>query len=104
VREALPALLDPRLLAAAIGVGICSSVIPYVCDQLAMARLPRASFALLLALMPVCAVAIGALVLRQLPGPLEWTGIGLVIAGVRLHRNADVVPITDIPSIQEKPT
>jgi inner membrane transporter RhtA len=104
VREALPALLDPRLLAAAIGVGICSSVIPYVCDQLAMARLPRASFALLLALMPVCAVAIGALVLRQLPGPLEWTGIGLVIAGVRLHRNADVVPITDIPSSKEKPT
>jgi inner membrane transporter RhtA len=104
LRETLPALLDPRLLAAAIGVGICSSVIPYVCDQLAMARLPRASFALLLALMPVCAAAIGALVLRQVPGPLEWTGIALVIAGVRLHRSADLVPITPIASTREEVT
>jgi inner membrane transporter RhtA len=88
LREALPALLDIRLLAAAIGVGICSSVIPYVCDQLAMARLARATFALLLALMPVCAVVIGALVLRQVPSAAEWSGIALVIVGVRLHRSA----------------
>jgi inner membrane transporter RhtA len=88
-REALPALLDVRLLGAAIAVGICSSVIPYVCDQLAMARLPRSTFALLMALLPASAALIGALVLRQLPSPLEWTGIALVIAGVRLHRPAN---------------
>jgi len=35
-RAALPAFSDPMLLAAAIGVGVSSSVIPYVCDQLAM--------------------------------------------------------------------
>src|SRR6185312_5866840 len=39
IGDALPAFGDPLLLAAAIGVGISSSVIPYVCDQLAMARL-----------------------------------------------------------------
>jgi len=86
-QEALPALRDPRLLAAAIGVGICSSVIPYVCDQLAMARLPRATFALLLALLPAAACLIGAIVLRQIPAPVESIGIGLVIAGVLLHRS-----------------
>jgi len=101
LRDALPAFSDARLLAAAVGVGICSSVIPYVFDQLAMARLPRASFALLMALMPVCAVAIGALVLRQLPGPTEWTGIALVIAGVRLHRGATIAKST--PSIHREP-
>jgi len=37
------ALADPLLLGAAVGVGISSSVIPYVCDQFAMARLPRAT-------------------------------------------------------------
>ena len=70
-RDALPAFHDARLLIAAVGVGICSSVIPYVCDQLAMARLPRSTFALLLALLPATASIIGALVLRQIPTPVE---------------------------------
>ena len=34
----VPALLDPVALAAGVGVGVVSSVIPYVFDQLAMAR------------------------------------------------------------------
>jgi inner membrane transporter RhtA len=84
--DALPAFHDARLLFAAIGVGICSSVIPYVCDQLAMARLPRSTFALLLALLPAAASVIGAVVLRQIPAPIEIFGIALVIGGVLLHR------------------
>jgi inner membrane transporter RhtA len=84
--EALPAFMSPLLLAAGIGVGLTSSVIPYVCDQLAMARLPRASFALLLALLPATAALVGALVLRQIPTHAETIGIALVIGGVALHR------------------
>ena len=38
--SAAPALVDPVALAAGIGVGVASSVVPYVFDQLAMARLP----------------------------------------------------------------
>jgi inner membrane transporter RhtA len=83
---ALPAMASPVLLAAGAGVGVCSSVIPYVCDQFAMARLPRASFALLLSLLPAIACLVGALVLRQFPGPREALGIGLVAAAVALHR------------------
>lgn len=83
---AAPALLRPELLLAGIGVGICSSVIPYVCDQLAMARLPRASFALLLALLPATAVLVGLLVLRQTPSAVELGGVALIIGGVALHR------------------
>ena len=84
--EALTAFDSPLLLGAAIGVGICSSVIPYVCDQLAMARLPRASFALMLCLLPVTATLIGALVLAQIPSPTDLAGIALVVAGMALHR------------------
>ena len=76
-------------LGAAIGVGISSSVIPYVCDQLAMARPKRASFALVLALLPATASAVGIVVLRQIPSPAEIAGIILVIAGVALHRGQD---------------
>ena len=88
-RDAIPALHDARLLLAGIGVGICSSVIPYACDQFAMARLPRHTFSLLLALLPAMACAIGALVLRQIPTPLELCGIALVIGGVLLHHSGE---------------
>jgi inner membrane transporter RhtA len=84
--QAAPALGKPTLLAAGIGVGICSSVIPYVCDQLAMARLPRSTFALLLALLPAVATVIGAVVLAQIPGLRDILGIVLVMAGVALHQ------------------
>ena len=86
IHDALPAFESPLLLAAGIGVGICSSVIPYVCDQLAMAKLPRATFALLLSLLPAMASVIGILVLRQIPSPTEMAGVGLVILGVAIHR------------------
>ncbi|HJU25174.1 MAG TPA: EamA family transporter [Rhodanobacteraceae bacterium] len=86
LEAALPAFAHPALLCAGIGVGLCSSVIPYVCDQLAMARLPRASFALMLALLPVFALLIGALVLHQIPDARELAGIGLVVAGIAVHQ------------------
>jgi len=76
------------LLAAGVGVGVCSSVIPYICDQLAMSRLPRASFALLLALLPATATTIAAIVLAQIPGPMDVAGIVLVMAGIAIHRPA----------------
>ncbi len=89
---AIPAFTHPPLLLAGIGVGICSSVIPYVCDQLAMARLPRASFALLLSLLPASAAVIGVVVLRQIPAPAEIAGIALVVCGVAVHQEADARP------------
>lgn len=87
--EAVAALSDPRLILAGIGVGICSSVIPYVCDQLAMARLSQGSFALLLALLPATATLIGAVVLGQVPGPRDLAGVGLVMAGIAYHRSTE---------------
>jgi inner membrane transporter RhtA len=81
------ALADPVLLLAGAGVGICSSVIPYVTDQLAMARLPRATYALMLALLPAVATAMGLIVLRQVPSGQDLLGVGLVIAGIAIHRD-----------------
>lgn len=86
------AFTRPALLGAAIGVGVCSSVIPYVCDQLAMARLPRATFALMLSLLPATATLIGIVVLGQLPTPADGVGIALVIMGVAVHRDYPTEP------------
>lgn len=88
---ALPTFRQPYLLLAGTGVGICSSVIPYVCDQLAMARLSRATFALLLSLLPASATVIGIIVLRQIPTVAEVIGILLVAAGVALHQERDAL-------------
>ncbi|MGW0806351.1 EamA family transporter [Nonomuraea sp. NPDC002799] len=92
VWQAAPAVIDPVALAAGIGVGICSSVIPYVCDQLAMARMARSTYALLVALLPATATVIGILVLRQLPSPAELAGVGLVVLSVALHRELQPPP------------
>ena len=86
--EVLPALTDPVALLAGIGVGICSSVIPYVSDQLAMRRLQRATYALMVSVLPATATVIGIAVLAQIPSWVEVAGVALVIAGVAIHRQA----------------
>jgi len=67
-------------------VGVTSSVIPYVCDQLAMARMRRATYALLVSLLPATATVIGIVVLAQVPSWLEAAGVALVVGGVAVHR------------------
>jgi inner membrane transporter RhtA len=87
--QVLHATGDPVVLAAGVGVGISSSVIPYVTDQLAMARLSRAAYSLMVALLPATAVVVGVIVLAQLPTAGELLAVGLVIAGVAVHRDGD---------------
>jgi inner membrane transporter RhtA len=84
---AVPAFVHLDWLLWGIGVGLCSSVIPYVTDQLAMARLPRATFALMLAILPATATGIGLVVLGQVPTVQDLLGIALVVAGVALHHD-----------------
>jgi inner membrane transporter RhtA len=94
------ALHDPVVLLAGVGVGVTSSVIPYVTDQLAMARLPRATYATMVALLPAIATIIGIVVLGQIPTWIEVAAIAMVMAGVALHRpdpgaggSADTTPL-----------
>jgi inner membrane transporter RhtA len=86
---AAPAFTDPVALAAGVGVGVSSSVIPYVTDQLAMARMARSTYALMVALLPATATVIGIVVLAQLPSAVEALGVALVICGVAVHRDAE---------------
>jgi inner membrane transporter RhtA len=86
--QAAPAFTDPLVLTAAVGVGISSSVIPYVCDQLAMARLNRGTYALLVSLLPATATVIGIVVLMQVPAPIEVVGVLSIVAAVAVHREA----------------
>jgi len=101
--EVLPALTDPVALLAGIGVGVCSSVIPYVSDQLAMRRLPRATYALMVSLLPATATVIGIAVLAQIPSWVEVAGVALVIAGVAIHRQAPEPQTQGAPAARAAP-
>jgi inner membrane transporter RhtA len=90
--SAARALVDPVALAAGIGVGVASSVVPYVFDQLAMARLSRAGYSLMVALLPATATVIGVIVLAQVPTRVEALGVALVVAAVSVHREPGASP------------
>jgi inner membrane transporter RhtA len=90
--QVLPAVGDPIAIVAGVGVGVSSSVIPYVTDQLAMRRLARATYALMVSLLPATATVIGVAVLAQIPTAAEVGGVALVVAGVALHRETPEPP------------
>ncbi|MFC4112900.1 EamA family transporter [Nonomuraea zeae] len=87
--DATAAFTHPSLLLAGIGVAVCSSVIPYVTDQLAMARLRRATFALMLSILPAMATVIGLAVLAQVPTIQDLAGIALITVGVAVHQEPE---------------
>ena len=99
IDDARPAHTDLGLLAAAVGVGVSSSVIPHVCDQLAMRRLSRGAYALMTSLLPATTTVIGVVVLAQVPSVPEILGVALVVLGVALHRT----PVTPPPQPPESP-
>ncbi|MGU3502045.1 EamA family transporter [Mycobacterium sp. C31M] len=81
-------IADPAVFASAhtwllgLGVGILSTALPYALDQVVLTRIGRARFALLLALLPVTAAVVGAVVLLQRPTLTEVLGITLVVAAL----------------------
>jgi inner membrane transporter RhtA len=84
--DVLPHLTDPVALGAGVGVGVTSSVIPYVCDQLAMARLARATYSLMVSLLPATATVVGVVVLGQIPTVRQALGVSLVVGALALHQ------------------
>jgi inner membrane transporter RhtA len=54
-----------------------------------MRRMSRATYSLLVALLPATATVVGVIVLAQIPTPAEVLGVGLVVLGVALHRDLE---------------
>lgn len=74
----LQALGDPQLLALALGAALLASVLPYSLEMLALRRLPKKVFSILLSLEPGIAALGGWLLLAQPTGPLRWVAIALL--------------------------
>ncbi|MFI5608269.1 EamA family transporter [Amycolatopsis sp. NPDC051903] len=80
---------SPRMLLLGIGVGVLSTVVPYVLDQLVLRRVGQARFAVLLALLPVTAGVTGYALLAQVPSLPEALGTLAVVAGLVLRGRDD---------------
>jgi inner membrane transporter RhtA len=88
---------SPRLLLLGVGVGVLSSVLPYVLDQVVLRRIGRARFAVLLALLPVTAALVGLVALGQVPGWAEGAGILAVMVAVMLRSRDDDPERSGVP-------
>jgi inner membrane transporter RhtA len=84
---------SPNLLLACMVVGVFSNAIGYGIDQFVMRRIPIRRFSVLLALLPVTAIAIGWLVLDQPPSAVEIVGVVLVLVGVVVQEREELVTV-----------
>lgn len=91
----LAPLTDPLVITLSVGLGVLSSVVPYVLDQVVLRRVGQARFAVLLALLPATATLVGLVMLGQLPGALEAVGIVLVIGAVAARSRDGDEPVPD---------
>jgi inner membrane transporter RhtA len=74
------ALLEPWVLAVALGVALLSSVIPYSLELEALRRIPPKVFGVLLSLEPAVAALVGLVVLGERLHPIQWLAVLLVVA------------------------
>jgi len=69
----------PVALGYAVTAGVLASAVPYVADLIALRRVPARLFSLLMSVQPIFAALVGAVLLSQRLGPLEWTGVALIV-------------------------
>ena len=89
-------LTTPSLLIGCMAVGVFSNAIGYGIDQHVLRRIPVRRFSVLLALLPVTAVAFGWLVLDQVPSALDLAGIALVLVGVALQEREELTTVPEL--------
>lgn len=79
VSHAGSALLSPGVLLTGLAVAVLSSTLPYSFEMMALRRLPRRVFGILVSAAPAIAALAGWLILGERLGMQQWLAIGLVI-------------------------
>jgi inner membrane transporter RhtA len=80
VVESGPALLQPWILVAGLGVALLSSVVPYSLDLEALRKVPPHVFGILMSLEPAVAALIGLVVLHESLHWTQWVAVLCVVA------------------------
>lgn len=69
------ALLNPSLLAAGLGVALLSSALPYSLEMVALKRLPKQTYGVLLSMEPAMGALVALAILGEALAPLQWLAI-----------------------------
>jgi inner membrane transporter RhtA len=80
-----PVWMSPSLVLACVAVGILSNAVGYGIDQSILRRIPVRRFSVLLALLPVTAMAVGFVALDQTPTVVDLAGMAFVLTGVAIQ-------------------
>ena len=79
--------IDLRVLLIAVAAALLLPLIPWTLELYALRRLTKSAFGTLMSVEPAIALAIGALVLHQLPNGSQLLGIACVVmAGIAAER------------------
>jgi inner membrane transporter RhtA len=93
-----PVWVSPALVLLCCATGVFSNAIGYGIDQHVLRRIPIRRFSVLLALLPVTALAVGWVALDQEPGALDLAGMALVLAGVAIQERESITADEPEPS------
>lgn len=91
------ALVDPRILAMGLAIGVLSSVIPYSCELVALRNLRPSTFSILMSLEPGAAALAGVIVLGEFLRPLQWVAVVCVVVASIGATRAAAPPVTEPP-------
>jgi inner membrane transporter RhtA len=88
--EAGTDLLDPKILALGVAVGLLSSVIPYSLELKALRRIPPRVFGVLMSMEPAAAALAALVLLSEFLTVLQWTAVAcVVVASVGATRSTE---------------
>jgi inner membrane transporter RhtA len=73
-------LLEPKILALGLGIGLLSSVIPYSFELKALRRIPPRVFGVLMSLEPAAAALAAMVLLSEFLTLVQWTAVACVVA------------------------
>lgn len=91
--------LNWEVLAAALGLAVLMPVLPFVLELLALRRMTSTAFGTLMALEPAIGVLLGMVVLHQLPSPVQFAGIALVVVAGAASQRGGRRPMPAEPEI-----
>ena len=72
-------LFSPQVLAGGLAVALLSSILPYSLEMMALSRLPRRVFGILVSAGPAVGALAGFFVLGEVLSTTQWLAIGMIV-------------------------
>lgn len=79
IAQAGSALFAPEVLLGGLVVALLSSILPYSLEMMALSRLPRRVFGILVSAGPAVGALAGFLVLGEILSTTQWLAIGMIV-------------------------